>query len=174
MDCYKCPASSLTITAHTTFCSGPLTVLSGFVSQKELFFDFLDFNQNLMICGEYHLPRRFVDAIEQTDYGTAVYFQNPFESQPFYSSRNYLSNLTSNRYLCNRQFWTQGDFIDNGALSSLTGAGTHFPLGSNRQFRVNDPNYIPYKQDITGTTYLDGPQVFLNFKMSRRFNDKLM
>ena len=40
------------------------------------------------------------------DYGTAQYYRDVFDPQQ--SSYNYLSNLTSDRFLCNVKLWTQG------------------------------------------------------------------
>ena len=158
-NCYVCPTALIQVDSHSFSCNGAPSVLSGFTSDLSLFIDFLDSNGNLKLCGEYHLPRKYNNSITQADYGVAVYFVNTHQPDPKWSSENYLSNLTSNRFLCARNFWTQGDYVDNAGLGNALGVGTHFGLQNGRNFRVNDPNYVLNKADITGTTYIAGPPV---------------
>lgn len=159
IDCYKCADSLIASDDHTFSCNGPLTVLSGFTSQLDKFLRFLDANGNFKICGKYHLPRNFVDSIGLTDYGTAAYYTSTDYADAKYSSRNFRSNLTSDRFLCNREYWTQGDYLDDAGLGGIVGAGTHFGLAGGRAYRSNDPNYVLSSADITGSLYVEGPQV---------------
>lgn len=161
-NCYICPSALILKDAHTFSCNGYPTIVSGYTNDLSALIDFLDANGNLKLCGEYHIPRNYNDSITEADYGTAAYFRNTHEADPKWSSRNYLSNLTSNRFLCARIFWTQGDFIDDAGLGSIIGDGTHYGLQYGRNYRVNDPNYIVSKADITGTTYDVGPPVGLH------------
>jgi hypothetical protein len=160
VDCYQCPIGAVVADQHSLSCSSPLSILSGFTSQTNTFLNFLDSNGNFKLCGKYHIPRRFNDIISLTDYGTAVYFINTEQASPLYSSQNFRSNLTSNRFLCNRQFWTQGDYIDDAGLSDIEGDGTRFGLTMGRQFRINDPNYALDPSDVTRSSYIEGPKVY--------------
>ena len=83
---------------------------------------FLDINSNFKMCGDYHSPRRFPpsDPLQKT-YGEAVYYFYPLDR--LYSSYNYMSNLTSNRFLCNIHEWIQGDYIDSAGMADFVGIG---------------------------------------------------
>jgi len=57
IQCYVCPAGRRTVSNDSFVCSGDLTVLSGFTSERDKFTDFYDGNGNIKICGSYHSPR---------------------------------------------------------------------------------------------------------------------
>lgn len=86
-----------------------------------------------MLCGKHHKPRSSFAAV------SAQYYFNKIHR---YSSFNFLSNYTSNRFLCNKMNWTQGDYIDNAGLGNTTGVGSVYGLSPGRHIRINTPNAI--------------------------------
>jgi hypothetical protein len=100
-----------------------------------------DSNKNYKMCGEYHYPRNYLPG-DPTHvlYGQDVYFVDPLDAQ--YSSYNYRSNLTSNRYLCNILSWTEGDYIDDAGLGSISGVGVDSGFKPGRHIRINYPNVM--------------------------------
>merc|ERR1712072_1486626 len=77
----------------------------------------------------------------QLDIGSAVYFVPVNPSRRYlYSSYNQRSNFTSNRFLCNVDYWYQGDYNDDAGFGSAEGVGSIHGLTYGRHIRVNDPN----------------------------------
>lgn len=85
--------------------------------------DFIAGN-SIKICGRNHNP--------------ALYYSSG--SDPRHWSGNGRSNVTSDRFLCHVLQWTQGDWLDDAGLGSLTGVGTDYGLDAGRHVRINYPN----------------------------------
>ena len=129
-ECHKCDAAAERITENTYFCTQEPTLTSGLGSEISKFADFLDEDNNFRLCGKYHSPR----ADGSPQYVTV--------KDPLYSSYNYMSNLTSDLFLCNVKEWIQGDYTDDAGLGDIEGVGTIFGLKSGRHVRINYPNMI--------------------------------
>jgi hypothetical protein len=96
----------------------------------------IDTNKNFKLCGAYHYPRNYpATDPTQVTYGTSAYFFD--QLKPRYSSYNYRSNFTSNRFLCNIDKWMEGDYIDSITES---GKGDGLETLRGRHVRVNFPN----------------------------------
>ena len=68
------------------------------------------------------------------------------------------SQMVSEKYLCNRHKWLQGDFIDAADLENSTGIGADFGLNPGRHTRINYNNYIKVGSLSTGT-WQRGPTI---------------
>lgn len=137
--CYKCDSGIVHVTNHTFFCSGtPYPPLTGKQTDVDKFKSFLDKFGNFKMCGRYHSPRDYVYGNHQSDYGVPKYYFNVLN--PPYSSFNYKSNWTSNRYLCNVVAWEQGDYVDDAGLGKETGVGSIYGLDKGRHIRINTPH----------------------------------
>ena len=102
---------------------------------------FTDIYNNLLLCGSYHQPRYHNRTIIPQDYGIAKYYtETEIILGNNYTNYDYLSNLTSNRFLCNVMNWTQGDYWDDAGLGSATGVGSKYGLKYGRNVRINTPN----------------------------------
>ena len=156
VDCYRCPAGQIHISNNTWQCLGSYSILTGYITERDLFQTngFYDINQNLILCGKYQSPRYHQPYVVPQDYGIAQYYVSP--SNPNYNNRNYRANLTSERYLCKQETWTQGDYIDDAGLGLGTGMGSIYGLKSGRHIRINYPNII---ENIATNTFTRGSVV---------------
>lgn len=144
--CYYCEEDDKMLDGNTFYCRESIQFIDGSTSEfTSTFVDFLDQYLNFRLCGAYHTPRSHqlegAMTVEQ-DYGEAAYFVNTalgFEDK-FYSNQNFLSNHTSNRFLCHVTNWTQGDYKDTADLDSETGMGSYYGLTNGRHTRVNFAN----------------------------------
>ncbi len=88
------------------FCMGEPTLTYGLVSETQKFLKFKvkprGEDEAFMLCGKHHEPRASFAA------PTAQYYYNKIDR---YSSFNFRSNFTSNRFLCNKMNWTQGNLV---------------------------------------------------------------
>lgn len=147
---------------HTFYCNGEMQELTETVdkaSSDNMFDMFREayFPQNYHLCGQYHSPRAHnIISIDPTtglpysiaaaelkqDYGIAFYYKNldPLKDSAIYSSKNFMSNLTSSRFLCHIFEWIQGDYIDDAGLGNAQGVGSIYGLGTGRSVRTNFPN----------------------------------
>ena len=121
--CYYCLPQDKILTNHTYECAGSLQsihiltteMLSPINITLPLYKQFLDVFGHIRICGAYHTPRQHdltLPFIGQ-NYGSPQYFQNPdvrYKNDKRYSSQNYLSNYTSNRFLCHVTSWYEGSY----------------------------------------------------------------
>jgi len=111
-----------------------------------------------MLCGRNHNPGGPFGANDK-------YFVSPFpDAGPEYSSQNSLSNSTSDRFLCNKREWVQGDFIDDAGLGNAVGLGSDWPeygLEYGRHVRINYPNYVKADEmdDMGNAVWGIGPVV---------------
>ena len=152
--CLYCPREAIKMDNNTLFCtitsdcdSDPKVGCiqeqkSAVDSFTQADYDFIDESGNFKYCGKYHSPRRYPKSdAPQLDIGSAVYFVPVNPSRRYlYSSYNQRSNFTSNRFLCNVDFWYQGDYNDDAGLGSAEGVGSIHGLTYGRHIRVNDPN----------------------------------
>ena len=136
--CYKCDNDIVHVSNNTFFCSGTYSTITGKQSDFDTFKAFLDPYNNFKLCGEYHSPRDYVYGDHKSNYGVAKYYHNVL--YPKYSSFNFKSNFTSNRFLCNVDYWTQGDYIDDAGLGNIKGVGSVYGLAKGRSIRINYPN----------------------------------
>lgn len=65
------------------------------------------------------------------------------------------TSRTSNKFLCNRFLWEQGDYVDDAGLSGAGGVGADFGLKEGRHVRVNFNNY----QKVDVNMWKVGPEV---------------
>jgi hypothetical protein len=153
--CYRCPTANRRITNNTFACTREFTILNGFISERDKFTAFYDSNQNLRLCGKYHAPRYHDPNVYPQDYGVAKYYSDP--NDPLFSSYNYLSNITSNRFLCNVRKWIQGDYINDAGLASAIGVGSIYGLEAGRHVRINYPNII---EEVSTSTFTRGEKIY--------------
>jgi hypothetical protein len=138
--CYKCmdfPGQERYmryVDDHTMFCMGEPTVTVGVKSEVDKFKEFMEINGDFHLCGKFHQPRKTFASPE------AEYYTNTKIAR--YRSYNMLSNYTSDRFLCNKMTWTQGDYLDDAGLGTITGVGSVYGLIPGRHIRVNTPNLI--------------------------------
>ena len=126
--CFKCDAGYVEIDDHVLTCPADRVKEWRYDNAKEvptLFRHGKD--KKIKICGLQHNP----------DYYTSI---EP-NARVGMSSRNYESNFTSDRFLCKRIFWEQGDFVDYANLENEIGIGADFGLSKGRHTRVNYNNY---------------------------------
>jgi len=153
--CFSCPSSGISITNNTFTCSVPYSTLIGYSTETDKFRNFLDSNENLKICGKYFKPRYHEPYVTPQDYGIPQYYKDSVNY--LYSNHDFKSNLTSNRFLCNVDYWIQGDYIDDAGLGSITGVGSIYGLQSSRHIRINYPNVY----NILGTTtWVRGDKIY--------------
>eukprot|EP01041_Mallomonas_annulata_P002580 gene2580-5042_t len=139
--CSKCAPGDKVVTEHTMYCKSDPVVISGPYSQRtdEKFAEFVyETDFQFKMCGRNYTP---------FDYwgGQPLYYRERARApalQARYTNYNFKSNLTSNRFLCHVQNWTQGDYLDDANMSTIEGMGTIFGLASGRHVRVNNPNII--------------------------------
>lgn len=62
------------------------------------------------------------------------------------------ANHTSQRFLCERYEWEQGDYIDDAGLNKESGIGASNGLLSGRHIRVNYKNYVRDENDLYNWT----------------------
>lgn len=129
--CYRCDPEYRIPSEHTYFCRRNAPVVKGFKSEFDKFSFWLTEDNEFKMCGKYHSPRRN---------GKAVYYKD--EKSLLYSSHNYKSNLTSDRFLCNIRQWVQGDYVDDADLGDIEGVGSIYGLKNGRHVRINYPNII--------------------------------
>ena len=146
IQCYRCDKALSLKSNSTFFCQGTYTTITGLNTEKDKFAQFLDIFGNFKICGTYHNPRDHDSRVEPQDYGIVKYYKD-FLLRPAYSNRNYLSKLTSNRFLCNVRYWEQGDYLDDAGYGSITGVGSLYGLKKGRHYRVNYANMIQLDAD---------------------------
>ena len=146
--CYKCDSNIVQTSNETFFCGGSYTPLYGKRTDTDKFSAFLDPFKNYKLCGKYHSPRDYSYGNHQSNYGKEKYYYNVL--YPKYSSFNFKSNWTSNRFLCNVDVWEQGDYVDDAGLGSIAGAGSVFGLSYGRHIRINTPN-IKVSTSSTGS-----------------------
>ena len=138
MICYKCQSRSFS-TNNLYYCDEEPTPFKRATADKDSLKFWLDEKQNFRMCGKYHFPRRLSKV---GDYGKAVYYYNK-DLNLDYSSRNMMSNWTSNRFLCKITKWTQGFYVDNITYTApfkvMEGAGSIYGLEYQRHVRINNP-----------------------------------
>ena len=153
--CYKCRDEDVVITENTFYCTAPPQVKVGHYSDRsnlDYFGEFVDYNYEFRMCGRNHTPYDFWT-------GQALYYKDKIAK---YSNTDYRSNITSNRFLCNVQNWTQGDFIDSANLSAIEGVGTLYGLSIGRHIRTNDPHVLgtPGTEDWSYGLRLPGEGIY--------------
>lgn len=154
--CYKCNSDIVMTTNHTFFCAGDFTTTTGTKMEKDKFGAFLDSNRNFRMCGEYHSPRDRIDVdVFPPDYGKAKYYVDVLN--PEQSNYNFLSNWTSNRFLCNVNQWIQGDYIDDAGLGKISAVGSVYGLQHGRHVRINTANI---KVEAATQTFKRGPKIY--------------
>ena len=143
VECYKCTKQSgiggeSVYTNNTFFCRGNFITVTGTKSEKTSgkFLSYLDSNQGFMMCGAHHSPRSQYDSSADPP-DIPLYYKNRNERYSSYNDRE--NPLISNRFLCNIDYWTQGDYIDDAGLGDLQGVGSLFGLKHGRHLRINNP-----------------------------------
>jgi len=136
--CHKCKSSSSKLEEHTFVCENNDIESWQFKLVSEVGDEYKRGDPAMpMLCGRNHNPGGPFGANDE-------YFASPFSGVgPEFSSQNGLSNSTSDQFLCKKQNWTQGDFIDDAGLGETLGLGSDFyGLEYGRHVRINYPNYI--------------------------------
>ena len=146
IECYTCPDIKSLATNETFFCQGEYTTLSGLNTELDKFAHFLDEFGHFKMCGKYHRPRYHDPLVEPQDYGIVKYYTD-YLDRAEYSNRNYLNNVTSNRFLCNVRYWEQGDYVDGAGYEEAQGMGSIHGLDDGRHYRVNYANMIQIDAD---------------------------
>lgn len=154
--CYSCADNIKFYDNNTFYCAGSITETKGFTTETEKFANFLDDNLNFLICGSYHSPRDYELYKVPRDYGVDKYYVDVLN--PDQTNFNFRANSTSDKFLCNVQQWTQGDYIDDADLGSITGAGSVWGLSFGRHIRINTPNIQVL--DASAGTYVRGPKIY--------------
>ena len=141
--CYRCDEDKKKYNGNSFFCQGEPRIFENPLLDIGYFKinGFTDIYNNLLLCGSYHQPRYHNRTIIPQDYGIAKYYtETEIILGNNYTNYDYLSNLTSNRFLCNVMNWTQGDYRDDAGLGSVTGVGSKYGLKYGRNVRINTPN----------------------------------
>ncbi len=132
--CLKCGSNSLESKSPTHCLEKDLESLT-YRSEDEIPSYFKDLRgEHVRICGAVHNPGG--------KNGNEYYISGDPFATPYWSNNNRESTATSNRYLCNRFEWVQGDYIDDAGLGAATGVNADFGLEAGRHVRVNHNNYI--------------------------------
>ena len=131
-------------------------------SDAEGMSDIFKVETTVKLCGRDHNPGgpMGVDA-DGNPTNVEYYISYLANVGPEYSSSNGLSNITSGAFLCKRDNWEQGDFVDEAGLGDIVGAGSDFGLEQGRHVRVNYPNYN--KTDLVdennNEVWMTGPRI---------------
>ena len=124
--CFTCVSTPADISAEEQLMPCPLERILkyDFQSILEVPNDFKDKRTNKVnICGSKHDPLPIKEA-----------------------------NLTSQRFLCERHEWEQGDFIDDAGLEKESAIGGSHGLVNGRHIRVNYHNYVRDDNDLYNWT----------------------
>lgn len=168
--CYQCPTDDNVVGSndYNCFTGGAgdtptvLTLSNGGMVQggpnEPALQRFLDLDGNFKMCQKFHSPRNYPPYYpDAPSEGVPAYFRYPLD--PRYSSYNYNSNITSNRFLCNVLDWTQGDYIDDAGMGNIEGVGSVFGLQMGRHVRTNNPNVITGTNEAGQKTFTQGPNI---------------
>ena len=139
--CFRCQGGHLETNQHSLSCKGNKVEVLEFESIQKVP---LDLKIPLAAegpgigrpkpCGKRHNPHKY-------------YVSTRPDSRPEFSNRNWMANFTSDRFLCNRHTWEQGDYLDSAGLSNMTGIGGDKGLIPGRHTRINFNNYIRDEKD---------------------------
>ena len=134
-NCMKCRSDAIMESPHSTRCPIQGIESWSFEDIHDIPPSFKDRSgEQVHFCGPVHNPGG--------ENGTEYYISDKPFATPYWNNRNYESATTSDRYLCNRHEWIQGDYIDDAGLNAVKGIGADFGLESGRHVRVNYNNYI--------------------------------
>lgn len=153
IECYSCPSLKRIYNNQTYYCDFydedtglDYEVVPGLKTELDKFAAFLDENNHFKMCGAYHSPRYHDPQSDPRDYGVVQYYTD-FLDRDSFSNRNYLHNLTSNRFLCNVRYWEQGDYVDSAGFDAAQGLGTIHGLDPARHYRINYANMVQQDAD---------------------------
>ena len=133
--CLKCNENGIHVFSHSAPCPSEAMESWDYEDINDIPASFKERgSETLHLCGPDHNP----GGKDGRDYYVS---EEPF-STPYWSNRNYDSTSTSDRYLCNRHEWTQGDFLDEPGLAKERGIGADMGSKTGRHTRVNYDNYI--------------------------------
>ena len=125
-NCFKCKNNTFKSSFHQIWCDE--IVSRTYDYEHEVNDQFKEETGNIRLCGSQHNPSPYFVSEE------------PY-ALPEFSNRNYLSNLTSDRFLCNVYEWEQGDYTDDAGLANVIGVNANFGLQVGRHLRINHNNY---------------------------------
>lgn len=146
--CFSCMEGYLISTPHNVTCFRDNYESWVFNSLKDVPLAFKTPKGYPKLCGRWHNP-----GVVENKY----YTSDRLHAGPQYSNRNGLANFTSDRFLCNRHEWEQGDYVDDAGLGNEGGLGADSGLALGRHIRVNYNNYI--QDDNDPELWKSGPLV---------------
>ena len=139
--CHKCRDGYVVKTKNTIQCSGMMIDSYEFESDETMGDDFKP-DSGIKLCGRDHNPGGPLGTDDDGKPTNIEYYESYIaDVGPEYSNNNFKSNITSDKFLCNRYEWEQGDFLNDAGLGSLVGVNSDFGLSEGRHIRVNYPNY---------------------------------
>ncbi len=122
--CFKCNSDNIILSNYTLSCPIEKIEKYEFKSILNVTQDFRDVRSDeVNLCGSNHDPMPIKEA-----------------------------GLTSQRFLCERHEWEQGDYIDDAGLSKESGIGASNGLSNGRHIRLNYHNYIRNENDLYNWT----------------------
>ena len=151
--CHRCIADAVDKTAHSIRCTNMNIETREYADEADVPLSFKT-GPLVNLCGRNHNPGGRMGpvykigkdgklVVDKTT-GNDEYFTSDLAgARAEMSSRNGLSNITSDAFLCNRMNWTQGDYIDdaNITLTDKHGVLKDFGLVAGRHVRINYSNY---------------------------------
>ena len=131
--CFKCNDDDLIMYEHTVECSNDNIQSWDYSNEHDVPPIFRDDEGLILICGRKHNP-----GARQEDY----FVSKVPNARLAFSNNNWMSNFTSDHFLCNRHKWEQGNFKDSVGLSNESVIESDRGLSGGRQIRINFKNYV--------------------------------
>lgn len=133
--CFRCRTGHLHVSDHNVTCRDDQIDSFKFALRRDVPLSFLDDDGDPQLCGRYHNP----GGKGSLDDDFSYYNSTRPNTMPEFSNRNWQSITTSDRFLCNRWEWEQGNYDDHKGTTVDDGS---FSIESGRHIRINHPNYI--------------------------------
>ena len=133
--CFRCRTGHLHVLDHNVTCRDDQIDSFKFALRRDVPLSFFDDDGDPQLCGRYHNPGG-KGALED-DF--SYYNSTRPNARPEFSNRNWQSTTTSDRFLCNRWEWEQGNYDDHNGTAVDDGS---FAIESGRHIRINHPNFI--------------------------------
>lgn len=149
--CFKCQDKYLEVTEDHVICRDNMVGVFPFDSIDDIPSTFRDLNESPLYCGRQH-NHNPGETKSDSDY----FVSTVPNAGPHFSNQNWMSNLTSDHFLCNRYKWEQGDYKDDANLQYEVGIGADVGLFYGRHTRINFNNYI---RNLTTQEWTIGPAI---------------
>ena len=136
-ECFHCRAGHLEVSEsdRNVTCRDDQIDSHKFALRRDVPLSFRDDDGDPQLCGRYHSP----GGKGRLDDDFSYYNSTRPNSRPEFSNYNWQSVVTSDRFLCNRWEWEQGNYDDHDGTTIDYGS---FAFETGRHIRTNHPNYI--------------------------------